>query len=85
MNPIIIELDQFSDDPGNNYLQLLLSFAVNDGTTDIYFYKAKKNTRIFRNAQTSAKSSFSELEAVLDNQQTFVLEKAGLLYSIPQE
>ena len=66
MKPILIKLEQFSEEPGNNYLQFLFSFAVTDGTTDIYFIKDKHNVRVFRNVPGAVVIEPSELEEILD-------------------
>ena len=65
MEPIVIKPEQFSDNPGNNYLQFLLSFAVRDGSTDIYFCIGKDNVGIYRNTPKSPIINASELEEIL--------------------
>ena len=47
--PIIVPLEDFSDDPANNYLQWLFSFSIRDGTTDIFIYIGKENIQVYRN------------------------------------
>ena len=49
MKPIILNPILYSNNPGNNYLQHLLSYATNQGSTEILFYIEKENITVYRN------------------------------------